>query len=169
MFNLLLGFFVGSVLCGYKYRDFIDFITSILVFIFCICLFIFRSYVAELIGYELKSFILIVWGIMLSVLIFIYFRLYLIVGGFSNFFSRLCLIAVCAMWILMAVRIASSESLKLINNIYSNGVVLLKDSKNDWGIVEMNGDKILLIGKAEKGLKYKLVEYKEVLEIKAVK
>lgn len=84
---------------------------------------------------------------------------------FSQGFIYIILLLIIISTVLMPYMLGKDKADQLLKNKQNLNQVYIKGSKDKWYIVDANGDKFILMKDSEKII-YKIVEYKELIEIK---
>lgn len=170
IFTSFLGLLFG-ILFGIKYRPITQFLIYLILFISFVCWIIWSPYRTSV---HISNFILYLLISMFAAGSYTQIKL---ISNSLNFIenppknllvkfkSELFLLIVMILILIFSPAIVGIEKAEEILKYKSDlNQVLIDKDKTDWRLIEMNGDKALLIRNSQERV-FKLIEYKEIKEI----
>jgi len=160
LFVMILGILVSIYINSTKSEILINFVPFLGMFIYILIIFIFKTFLNIYITFFIFNILIFTSGI----------DIYNICKKFSynlNFKKKLeiySFVFVLVSLFIFTALTATNASILVGSKDNKLNPVVLKSKEEGWYMLEMNGDKVLLI-KNDIYKKFKIIEYKEIIEI----
>jgi len=160
LFVMILGILVSIYINSTKSEILINFVPFLGMFIYILIIFIFKTFLNIYITFFIFNILIFTSGI----------DIYNSSKKFSynlNFKKKLeiyCFVFVLVSLFIFTALTATNASILVGSKDNKLNPVVLKSKEEGWYMLEMNGDKVLLI-KNDIYKKFKIIEYKEIIEI----